>query len=166
MSDLDDTPNEEIILADVHSMSKDGKAELLTSVVGVISDMSVDLSRSISSASEEGESAKKCVEVPSVVATKNSNSDRVNLYAKELVTLGLLYKEFADGIREGDGNRVFRIWRYLLMILKTSNRTNYSIEVFFPPCPADLFAITTIGSSAVVVTIHKYKKWRRSQCSM
>lgn len=38
---------------------------------------------------------------------KNSKSDRVNLYTKELVTLGLLYKEFANGIRERDGNECF-----------------------------------------------------------
>ena len=49
---MDDNPNEEIIPADVHSMSKDEKAELLTCVVGVILDMCVDFSHSVSSASE------------------------------------------------------------------------------------------------------------------
>jgi len=37
--------------------------------------------------------------------------------------------ELADAIREGDGDRVHRCWKYLLPIFKASNRTNYSIEV-------------------------------------
>ena len=36
--------------------------------------------------------------------------------------------EYSDAIREGDGDRVLRCWRYLLAIFKSSGRKNYSIE--------------------------------------
>lgn len=36
--------------------------------------------------------------------------------------------EFADAIKEGDGKRVHRCWKYLLPIFKSSGRKNYSIE--------------------------------------
>ena len=51
---------------------------------------------------------------------KSSNSDRV--YVKEVVSLGLLYKEFEDAILcEGDGQRVFRWWKYLLLVFNAEN---------------------------------------------
>lgn len=34
--------------------------------------------------------------------------DQVQLYASEVLTLGLLYMEFSDAIREGDGPRTIR----------------------------------------------------------
>lgn len=60
MSNLDDTPNEEIIPADVHSMSKDEKVELLTSVVGVILDKCVDLGHSKVKEENQQRTVSKC----------------------------------------------------------------------------------------------------------
>lgn len=57
-----------------------------------------------------------------------SNSDRVLAYAKELLTLGLLYMEFVDAIHEGDGNRILRCWRYLLLVFKSTGKRKYSIQ--------------------------------------
>ena len=37
--------------------------------------------------------------------------------------------ELRDAIREGDGLRVLRCWKYLLPVFKSSNRHNYSVEV-------------------------------------
>ena len=42
----------------------------------------------------------------------------------------LLHEEFKDAIREGDGERVLRVWKFLLIIFKASNKSNYSIEAF------------------------------------
>lgn len=56
--------------------------------------------------------------------------DHVLAYAREVLSLGLLYMEFTDAVREGDGGRILRCWRYLLLIFKASNRTNYSVEAF------------------------------------
>ena len=37
--------------------------------------------------------------------------------------------EFQDAVKEGDGLRVLRCYRYLLPIFKSSRRKNYSIEI-------------------------------------
>ena len=59
-----------------------------------------------------------------------SKHDSVFAYACEVLTLGLLIKEFNDSVREGDGNRIIRCWRYFLLLFKANGRTNYSIEAF------------------------------------
>lgn len=65
-----------------------------------------------------------------VVVRPRKEKDLVNEYACDLLSLGLLLMEFNDGVREGDGNRILRCWRYFLLLFKASNRTNYSIEAF------------------------------------
>ena len=57
-------------------------------------------------------------------------SDGVRDYTMRLLGLGCFYMEYADAIKEGDGERVIRCWRYLLPIFKSSGRKNYSIEAF------------------------------------
>ena len=49
-------------------------------------------------------------------------------YSRQLLSVGMLYIEYADAIREGDGERVHRCWKYLLPMFKSAGRTNYSIE--------------------------------------
>lgn len=60
--------------------------------------------------------------------TEDVTTDGVHTYACEILSLGLLYLEFRDAIKEGDGDRVMRVWKYLLLLFKASKRTNYSIE--------------------------------------
>ena len=55
--------------------------------------------------------------------------DAVTSYAKKLLGLGCFYLEYRDAIKEGDGLRVLRCWRYLLPIFYGTGRTNYSCEV-------------------------------------
>ncbi len=62
-------------------------------------------------------------------ATKKDD-DRVRAYAKEVLSLGLLLMEFMDAVREGDGERIIRCWKYFLLLFKSSERTNYSVEAF------------------------------------
>ena len=64
------------------------------------------------------------------------NEDSVQAYAKEFLTLGLLYKEYNDAIHEGDGSRILRCWRYLLLVFKLSNKlvnvnTQYKQLLYF-----------------------------------
>ncbi len=59
-----------------------------------------------------------------------SKPDLVNAYSRNLMSLGLLLMEFNDGIREGDGERAIRCWRYFLPLFKLDKRTNYSVEAF------------------------------------
>ncbi len=43
--------------------------------------------------------------------------------------MGSFYLVFSDAIREGDGLRILRYWKYLIPLFKSSNRKKYSIEV-------------------------------------
>ena len=56
--------------------------------------------------------------------------DHVQAYACEVLSLGLLLMEFNDAIREGDGTRIIRCWRYFLFLFKANSRSNYAIESF------------------------------------
>ena len=54
--------------------------------------------------------------------------DGVHLYAVELLTLGLLWHGFHDAIKEGDGERIMRYWKFLLILFKSTNHPNYVKE--------------------------------------
>lgn len=56
------------------------------------------------------------------------NADGVYLYATELLSLGLLWHGFHDAIKEGDGERILRHWKFMLVTFKTSNHRNYAKE--------------------------------------
>ena len=58
-------------------------------------------------------------------------NDQVFAYASEVMSLGLFYLEYNDAIKEGDGLRLLRCWRYLLPLFKLTGRTNYSLEVLY-----------------------------------
>ena len=55
-------------------------------------------------------------------------TDLVKGYAKQIVSLGLLYMEYCDGIREEDGERIIRCWRFMLLIFKVTDKRKYSIQ--------------------------------------
>ena len=55
-------------------------------------------------------------------------SDGVYNYSKELLTLCMFHAEYVDAIREGDGYRILRLWKFLLILFKTTQRKNYAIE--------------------------------------
>lgn len=57
--------------------------------------------------------------------------DKVYDYNTKLLSLGCFYLEYCDAIREGDGTRVYRCWKYLLPIFKNSGRKNYSLEALY-----------------------------------
>jgi L1 cell adhesion molecule like protein len=59
---------------------------------------------------------------------ESSHDDKVQCYATNFLTHGLIYMEFSDSIREGDGQRILCCWRYLLLYFKANQRQNYSIE--------------------------------------
>ena len=48
----------------------------------------------------------------------SSTSDKVKSYASEVLSLGLFHEEFRDAIREGDGERVLRCWKFMLLMFK------------------------------------------------
>lgn len=44
------------------------------------------------------------------------------------MTLGLVWWNYYDAIKEGDGLRVMRIWKYLMVIFKLTGHRNYAKE--------------------------------------
>ena len=61
---------------------------------------------------------------------RSDDNDNIKMYAEEVITLGLIYSEYSDAIREGDGDRVMRIWKFLMLIFKAAQRKNYACEAF------------------------------------
>ena len=70
------------------------------------------------------------IESTFIVTTSRDDDDKVLIYSKLLMSVGMVYLEYSDAIKEGDGLRVLRCWRYMLLIFKATGRTNYSIEAF------------------------------------
>lgn len=58
----------------------------------------------------------------------NTNADKVSMYAQEVLTLGLLWHNFHDSIKEGDGDCMLQCWKFNLLAFKAGKRKNYSIE--------------------------------------
>ena len=46
----------------------------------------------------------------------------------ELLTLGLLWHGFHDAIKVGDGDRVLRYWKFMLVVFKATSHHNYGKE--------------------------------------
>ena len=51
-------------------------------------------------------------------------------YTREVLSLGLLFLNFKDAVREGDGDRVLLMWKYFMLIFKASGCKNYAAEAF------------------------------------
>uniref|UniRef100_A0A1X7VUI6 DUF6589 domain-containing protein n=1 Tax=Amphimedon queenslandica TaxID=400682 RepID=A0A1X7VUI6_AMPQE len=62
------------------------------------------------------------------VPTGIDESDAIATYTSELITLLLLWEDFHDATREGDGKRVMMLWKFLLIVFNATNRYNYRIE--------------------------------------
>lgn len=80
--------------------------------------------------------------------SRNDTSDGVFNYACELITLGMLWDHYHDAVREGDGNRVLLTWKFLLIVYKAADRTNYSKE------------------AAILLAQHKYLFSERKACQL
>ena len=66
--------------------------------------------------------------------SSDKDEDKKLLYAKQVFSLGLLYLDYADTLCEGDGDRIVRCLRYLLILFKTTQHTNYANEVLYMLC--------------------------------
>ena len=80
------------------------------------------------------ELAKAIVENYTLLPCSGSESeclDLINLYAMELLTLALVWHGFHDATKEGDGNRILRYWKFLLVIFKSSKNYNYAKDAVY-----------------------------------
>ena len=146
MDCINDNPNPIIIPPDVKQLNKDERKKILDGVSSLIVDSYVDIKTIDSTQASENEQDNETLINTSGCSSSNSEgegcngdipgqalatgSDDVQRYARELMSLGLIYSEFCDSIREGDGVRVFRCFKYMLPLFKASNRVNYSGEIF------------------------------------
>ena len=62
---------------------------------------------------------------------RKGDSDHVWEYACVVLSTGLFMAEFKDAIREGDGIRVDRVWKYLLLYFRSSGKTKYALEALY-----------------------------------
>ena len=114
MSSMDDTPSSVLISPDVWLQSDAERTSTLMDVATQVVNKHVDLSIQFS-------------------RQRSQPVDTVYSYACETLSLGLLYAEFRDVIKEGDGDRVLRVWKFLcwfsshqkgkIMPLKYSSRS-------------------------------------------
>ena len=77
----------------------------------------------------EGAQMNKCEDITETVKRK-SEDDGIKMYAEDVLTLGLIYSEYSDAIKEGDGERVMRCWKFLMLLFKAAQRKNYACEAF------------------------------------
>lgn len=64
-------------------------------------------------------------------AVRTAAPDGVFNYASAVLNDGLLLLEFKDAIREGDGVRILRCWKALMVYFHYSKHTNYQQEAFY-----------------------------------
>lgn len=60
--------------------------------------------------------------------TDKDGSDHILNYTTQVMSLGLLYLEFKDAVREGDGLRVLRCWKFFFLLFRGTGHKNYCIE--------------------------------------
>ena len=111
MSSLEDNPVSILFANDCHKLEFTKRHTIPFLEIGNIINEFVDISFDNSTSRPE-------------------DNDKVVSYACDILSLGLLYIEFVDGIRQGNGDRIMRCWKYFLLYFKSSNHTNYSIEAF------------------------------------
>lgn len=61
---------------------------------------------------------------------QDKSYDKILPYSRDVTGVGLILREFKDAIKEGDGDRCIRVWKYFLLMFRASNRINYAMEAF------------------------------------
>ena len=126
MASVDDIPQHSALEPETWMASKEDRTSILLSMCREI--VMAFGARFIAETYEEEEEEKS-----------DGNIDKVFIYAMELLSYGLLYNEYSDAVREGDGMRVLRCWRYFMLIFKAHQRQNYSIEALHLLCQYHFF---------------------------
>ena len=75
-----------------------------------------------------GEVAKSIINTHLLLPSSASVEDGVTSYARELLTLGLIWLQFYDAVKEGDGDRILLAWKIMIPLFKATNHTNYLKE--------------------------------------
>ena len=112
MECLDDTPSADILpnVDMLWTETKERRKEVIEEVCGNIIDKVVSFS---------------------LTEEKEKKQDMVYDYTTKVLSVGMFYLEFCDAIKEGDGERVLRCWKFLLPLFKGAGRKNYSLEALY-----------------------------------
>jgi L1 cell adhesion molecule like protein len=68
-----------------------------------------------------------CIE--SLAVPLSDRDDSTN-YVSKLLGMGLLVWDFEDVVKEGDGERLVLLWKFMLLLFKQAGKTKYSLEAF------------------------------------
>ena len=107
MNDIEDDPNETLLPKEVSEMSANEKHAVFFQHISNIVD--------------------SCVDIKFSGPGTGHHSDGVFNYTVQMFSLAFLHAEY-HAVREGDGLRVMRVWKFLLPIFKMAGRKNYSLE--------------------------------------
>lgn len=148
MSKLDDRPCGDFFPAASDCLDASKRVNVLLLAVEALVDKFIDISvpilpedestsTSTATSSILASSATPTIEDDAVdadvdfsTATSTTEKDHKFAYACDLLSNGLLLLELIDAVREGDGKRIIRVWRYMFVIFKATNCKNYAIEGF------------------------------------
>ena len=100
-------------------------SELAQSVLSMFAQIPL-LSEDSTSDSKQKDGAKTPAKSVESEQKNDHKVDGVHVYATELLTPSLIWHGFHDATREGDGDRILRYWKFLLIVFKASNRSNYA----------------------------------------
>ena len=137
MSSTSDKPSHSMLQDDLWIEKSDIRKDILDKVTKEVVQQFVDLEPRFST---EKKSAKKS-------SSEETDDDKVYIYSCELLLFGLMYFEFSDAIREADGNRIIRCWRFLMLLFKARQRRNYAIEGLNILTQYHFFSVTGKGNN-------------------
>ena len=134
MTSLDDTPSEAIVSREVWMEDDNVRRKILEDISSHIVDTHIDLTTAFKQPQDK------------------AGAGTVYDYACEALGLGLLIMDFKDAVREGDGDRIMSLWKYLLLLFKASGCKNYAIE-----------ALTLLSQYSIILppNLAEQLKWSR-----
>ena len=68
------------------------------------------------------------ISLPGSTEATMASDDSVFNYTSDLMGIGMLWLGFHDAIREGDGDRIIRYWKFLMVVFRMTNHYNYANE--------------------------------------
>lgn len=127
MKTLEDTPVHEVFCSD--SADSLQRRNSLIEAANLIVEKFIDIGYNSEDENVSSERAKRKGNTSKSRKKKQQDqTDRVKEYASEVLNFGLLLMELIDGVREGDGNRIERCWKFFMLLFKANGRKNYAIE--------------------------------------
>ncbi|XP_068693691.1 uncharacterized protein [Montipora foliosa] len=56
-----------------------------------------------------------------------NDGDGVFNYSHNILKTGLLLRDFQDAVKEGDGSRLERLWKFMMLLFKVTGKTKYAL---------------------------------------